>query len=71
MVFNEQEMLKSYVQRLENSDKDIGVLRDQIKVELTGKSGDTNSYETSEDEERDTEDSDEISEKQTTLHDYC
>ncbi|KAH9646639.1 hypothetical protein KPL70_024932 [Citrus sinensis] len=70
VVFNEQEMLKSYVQKLENSDKDTGVLRDQIKVELTGKSGDTTSYEASEDEERDAEDSDGISEKQTTLHDY-
>ena len=70
VVFNEQEMLKSYVQKLENSDKDTGVLRDQIKVELTGKSGDTTSYEASEDEERDAEVSDEVSENQTTLHDY-
>ena len=45
-------------------------MRDQIKVELTRKSRDTTSYETSEDEERDAEDYDEISEKQTTLHDY-
>ena len=63
-------MLKSYVQRLEDSDKDTGVLRDQIKVELIGKSGDTTSYEISDDEERDAKDFDEISEKQTTLHDY-
>ncbi|KAL9460198.1 hypothetical protein AB3S75_003409 [Citrus x aurantiifolia] len=70
VVFNEQEMLKSYVQRLENSEKDTSVLRDQIKVELTEKSGDTISYKTSEDEKRDAEDSDGISEKQTTLHDY-
>ena len=36
VIFNEQEMLKSYMQKLENSDKNTGVLRDQIKVELTG-----------------------------------
>ncbi|KAH9762600.1 Integrase catalytic domain-containing protein [Citrus sinensis] len=41
-----------------------------IKVELTRKTGDATSYETSEDEERDAEDFDEVSEKQTTLHDY-
>ncbi|KAH9678917.1 hypothetical protein KPL71_025907 [Citrus sinensis] len=70
VVFNEQEMLKNHVQRLENSDKGTGVLRDQIKVELTGKSGDTTSYEASDDEERDVEDSDGTSENQTTLHDY-
>ena len=63
-------MLKSHVQSLENSDQDIDVLRDQIKVELTGKSGDTTSYEASEDGERDAEVSDEVSENQTTLHDY-
>ena len=63
-------MLKSYVRRLENSNKDTSVLRDQIKVEITGKTGDTTSYETSEDEERDAGDSNEILDKQTTLHDY-
>ncbi|KAH9744680.1 hypothetical protein KPL70_003806 [Citrus sinensis] len=70
VVFNEQEMLKSYTQKLEDSNKDTGSLKDQINVELTGKSGDTTSYETSKDEKRDVDNSDENSESQTRLHDY-
>ncbi|KAH9657437.1 hypothetical protein KPL70_023077 [Citrus sinensis] len=62
VVFNEQEMLKSYTKKLEDSNKDTGSLEDQIKVELTGKAEDTTSYEMSEDEERDAGDSDEASE---------
>ena len=39
-------------------------------MELTGKSGDTTSYETLKDERRDVDNSDENSESQTRLHDY-
>ncbi|KAH9649112.1 hypothetical protein KPL70_025867 [Citrus sinensis] len=70
VVFNEQEMLKSYTQKPKDSNKDTNLLKDQIKVELTRKSGDTTSYETSEDEGRDVDNSDETSESQTTLQDY-
>ncbi|KAH9649106.1 hypothetical protein KPL70_025861 [Citrus sinensis] len=70
VVFNEQEMLKSYTEKLEDSNKDTNLLKDHIKVELTGKSGDTTSYETSEDEGRDVDNFDETSESQTTLQDY-
>ena len=70
MVFNEQEMLNSYTQKLRDIDKDFGLPNNQIKVELTQKFGNTISDEVVEDECREINDSNETPDSQTALQDY-
>ena len=70
VVFNEQEMLNSYTQKLRDIYKDSGLPNNQIKVELTRKSGNTISDEVVEDWCREINYSNETSDSQTSLQDY-